>query len=40
MKRKIASIILAACMAMPCMVSLAACGGGGMKIPHTPTSGK
>ena len=39
MKRKIASIILAACMAMPCMVSLAACGGG-MKIPHTPTSGK
>ncbi len=28
MKRKIASIILAACMAMPCIVSLAACGGG------------
>ncbi len=28
MKRKIASIILAACMAMPCIMSLAACGGG------------
>ena len=28
MKREIASIILAACMAMPCMVSLVACGGG------------
>ncbi len=34
MKRKIASIILAACMAMPCIVSLAACGGGDEDTSH------
>ena len=28
MKRKIESIMLAACMAMPCLMSLAACGRG------------